>query len=74
MEKLFSTLGLTHEEDGIYIGSCPFCHLQDRFGIDLGQDGHFSAGCDKCGFETTEPMILWLSLKKCDPRMKYINF
>ena len=43
------SLSLEHEEDGIYVGNCPFCPVQDYFGIstDTGL-----AYCRNCKFET----------------------
>jgi hypothetical protein len=43
------SLDLTHEEDGIYIGKCPFCHRQNYFGIDTFNN---YAGCSACKTET----------------------
>jgi hypothetical protein len=43
------SLDLTHEEDGIYVGKCPFCHRQHTFGIDTI---YSSAGCTACKRES----------------------
>lgn len=45
---LAESLNLEHEEDGIYVGNCPFCYLQDVFGVDTENS---YAGCTRCGKE-----------------------
>jgi len=46
---LAESLNLEHEEDGIYVGKCPFCLIQDYFGISTESN---LAYCRACKFET----------------------
>ena len=46
---LAESLNLEYEEDGIYVGKCPFCHLQHTFGIDTT---YSYAGCTACKLES----------------------
>ena len=45
---LANSLGLKYEESGVYIGKCPFCNLENVFGIDTL---YSYAGCIRCGEE-----------------------